>query len=79
MVEWEFVALGVLEFIGRLVCLIPDCNMKVIRCCGLYARRMKAMLQKVLAPLGKERVGLCVRRRRLSALCVVKLGSCGGN
>jgi hypothetical protein len=43
----QFVTLPALEFIGRLVRLIPDKNFKLIRYYGLYSRRTLGVLQKV--------------------------------
>jgi hypothetical protein len=39
------VTFGALEFIGRLVRLVPDRNLKLIRYYGLYSRRTKGKLQ----------------------------------
>jgi hypothetical protein len=38
------VTFGALEFIGRLVRLVPDRNLKLIRYYGLYSRRAKGKL-----------------------------------
>ncbi|MCL1977410.1 MAG: transposase [Candidatus Bathyarchaeota archaeon] len=52
----RFVTLPALEFIGRLVRLIPDKNLKLIRYYGLYSRRTSGRLQKVLTCLSRENV-----------------------
>ena len=44
----QFVTLSALEFIDRLVRLIPDKNLKLIRYYGLYSRRTQGKLQKML-------------------------------
>ena len=51
-----------LEFIGRLVKLIPDKNLKLIRYYGLYSRRTSGKLQKVLTPLSRENVSVKFKR-----------------
>jgi hypothetical protein len=43
-----------LEFIDKLVRLIPDKNLKLVRYYGLYARRTRSKLQKMLTPLSRE-------------------------
>ena len=40
----QFVTLSALEFIGRLVRLIPEKNLKLIRYYGLYSRRTMGSL-----------------------------------
>jgi hypothetical protein len=40
----RFVTLPAFEFIGRLVSLIPEKNLKLIRYCGLYSRRTASKL-----------------------------------
>src|SRR5215469_11904552 len=52
----QFVTLPALEFIERLVRLIPDKNLKLIRYYGLYSRRTLGRLQKVLTCLSREKV-----------------------
>ena len=52
--ERKNVTLSVLEFIGRLVRLIPDRNLKLISYYGLYSRRTKGKLQKMLTALSRE-------------------------
>jgi len=52
---WRSVTFGALDFIGRLVRLIPDRNLTLIRYYGLYSRRAKAKLQKMLTPLSREK------------------------
>ena len=52
----KFVKLSALEFIDRLVNLIPDKNLRLIRYYGLYSRRTQGKLQKVLTPLSREKV-----------------------
>jgi hypothetical protein len=54
----QFVTLPALEFIGRLVSLIPEKNLKLIRYYGLYSRRTMGVLQKVLTPLSREKVSV---------------------
>jgi hypothetical protein len=54
----QFVTLPALEFIGRLVRLIPEKNLKLIRYYGLYSRRTLGVLQKVLTPLSCEKVSV---------------------
>jgi adenylate kinase family enzyme len=51
----ETVAISALEFIDRLVKLIPDRNMKLIRYYGLYARRTRSRIQKILTSLSREK------------------------
>ncbi len=70
-VERKWVTLSAFEFIGRLVRLIPDRNMKIIRYYGLYARRTKARLQKMLTPLSKEKVRYAPKKE------VIKCPECG--
>jgi ribosomal protein S27E len=67
----RFVTLHALEFIDRLVRLIPDKNLKLIRYYGLYSRRTSAKLQKMLTVLSREKV--VVERKRE----VVKCLGCG--
>jgi len=50
----ETVTIPALEFIHRLVKLIPDRNLKLIRYYGLYARRTRSKLQKTLTPLSRD-------------------------
>ena len=69
--ERKFVVLSALEFIGRLVRLIPDRNLKLIRYYGLYSRRTKGKLLKVLTPLSREK-SLIQRKKE-----VVKCPMCG--
>ena len=66
-----FVTLPALEFIDRLVKLIPDKNFKLIRYYGLYSRRTSAKIQKMLTPLIREE-----RRFELKKE-VVKCPKCG--
>ncbi|MBE3143582.1 MAG: transposase [Planctomycetes bacterium] len=54
----KFVTLPALEFIDRLVKLIPDKNLKPIRYYGLYSRRTQGKLQKMLTPLSREKVAV---------------------
>jgi len=49
------VTMPALEFIDRLVKLIPDKNMKLIRYYGLYSRRTMGKLQKILTPLSRQK------------------------
>ena len=66
----KFVTLPALEFIDRLVKLIPDKNLKLIRYYGLYSRRTSAKLQKVLTPLSRERVVISRKREEIKcAIC----------
>jgi hypothetical protein len=51
----KFVSLPALEFIDRLVRLIPDKNFKLIRYYGLYSRRTQGKLLKLLTPLSREK------------------------
>jgi len=51
----ETVTMPAQEFIDRLVKLIPDKNMKLIRYYGLYARRTRNKLQKILTPLSRQK------------------------
>jgi len=51
----EEVEMPAMEFIGRLVKLIPDKNLKLIRYYGLYARRTRNRIQKILTPLSREK------------------------
>jgi acetone carboxylase gamma subunit len=43
-----------LEFIDKLVKLIPDRNFKLTRYYGIYARRTRNKLRKILTPLTKD-------------------------
>ena len=63
--------MSALEFIDRLVSLIPDKNLKLIRYYGLYSRRTSAKLQKMLTPLSREKPNV-VRRKE-----VVVCSKCG--
>jgi hypothetical protein len=63
----QFVTLYAFEFIDRLVKLIPDKNLKLIRYYGLYSRRTSAKLQKVLTPLSREKVP--VVRKKVVVCC----------
>jgi hypothetical protein len=65
------VTFGALEFIGKLVRLIPDRNLKLIRYYGLYSRRTKGKLQKMLTPLSSEKCRV-VRKKE-----VIKCPKCG--
>ena len=67
----QFVTLHAFEFIDRLVRLIPDKNLKLIRYYGLYSRRTMDKLQKVLTPLSHEKVPV-VRKRE-----VIRCSHCG--
>ena len=65
------VTMSALEFIGHLVKLIPDKNLKLIRYYGLYARRTRNNLQKFLTPLSREKPKLQPRKE------LVKCPKCG--
>jgi hypothetical protein len=65
------VMFGALEFIGKLVRLVPDRNLKLIRYYGLYSRRTKGKLQKMLTPLSREKHKV-VRKKE-----VIKCPKCG--
>jgi hypothetical protein len=67
----RFVTLPALEFIERLVSLIPEKNLKLIRYYGLYSRRTLGVLQKVLTPLSRENVPIKFKR------VVVCCSNCG--
>jgi hypothetical protein len=67
----ETIAMSALEFINRLVKLIPDRNMKLIRYYGLYARRTRSRIQKILTPLSREKPKLKPRKEP------VKCPKCG--
>jgi hypothetical protein len=69
--ERKFVTFGALEFIGRLVRLIPDRNLKLIRYYRLYSRRTKGKLLKVLTFLSREK-SLIQRKKE-----VIKCPICG--
>jgi hypothetical protein len=43
-----------LQFIDKLVRLIPDKNLKLVRYYDLYARRIRSTLRKILTPLSRE-------------------------
>jgi len=51
----ETITIPVMEFIDRVVKLIPDKNLKLVRYYGLYARRTRNKLQKILTPLSREK------------------------
>jgi hypothetical protein len=59
----QFITLHAFEFIERLVRLIPDKNLKLIRYYGLYSRRTSSKLQKVLTPLSREKVPVKSKRK----------------
>jgi len=67
----KFVTLSALEFIDRLVRLIPDKNLKLIRYYGLYSRRTQGKLQKMLTPLSREKPSIQRKKE------VVKCPKCG--
>jgi len=67
----KFVTVSALEFIDRLVRLIPDKNLKLIRYYGLYSRRTQGKLQKMLTPLSREKPAVLPKRE------VVKCPRCG--
>jgi len=69
----QFVSLHAFEFIDRLVRLIPDKNLKLIRYYGLYSRRTSARLQKMLTSLSREKVSVKPKRRLFCVLIVVTL------
>ena len=58
----RFVTLHAFEFIDRLVKLIPDKNLKLIRYYGLYSRRSVGRLQKVFTSLSCEKVSVKSKR-----------------
>jgi len=58
----QFVSLHAFEFIDRLVRLIPDKNLKLIRYYGLYSRRTSVKLQKMLTVLSREKVPVKPKR-----------------
>jgi predicted RNA-binding Zn-ribbon protein involved in translation (DUF1610 family) len=68
----RFVTLSALEFIERLVKLIPDKNLKFISYYGLYSRRTASRLQKVLTCLSREKVSV-----RFKGVVVVCCPNCG--
>jgi hypothetical protein len=51
--------------------LIPDRNLKIVRYYGLYARRTKAKLQKMLTPLSREKVRFAPKKE------IIKCPRCG--
>jgi len=51
----QTVTIPALEFIDRLVKLIPDKNMKLVRYYCLYARRTMDKLQKILTHLSRQK------------------------
>ena len=51
----QTLTMPIMEFIDRLVRLIPDKNLKLVRYYGLYARRTRNKLQKILTPLSREK------------------------
>jgi adenylate kinase family enzyme len=61
----KYVTLSALEFIDRLVKLIPDKNLKLIRYYGLYSRRTSARLQKMLTPLSRERIVVARKKEEI--------------
>jgi len=69
--ERKNVTLSVLEFIGRLVRLIPDRNLKLIRYYGLYSRRTRGKLQKMLTALSRE------KRKVMRKKEAIKCPKCG--
>lgn len=61
------ITMSAMEFIGRLVKLIPDKHLKLVRYYGLYARRTRSMLQKFLTPLSREETP--PKRRKEAVIC----------
>jgi len=49
------VTMPAMEFINRLVKLIPDKHLKLVRYYGLYSRRTRSKLQKFLTPLSRQK------------------------
>jgi len=54
-----------LESINRLVKLVPDKNMKLVRYYGLYARRPGNKLQKILTPLSRQKTKIKPRKEQV--------------
>jgi len=67
----ETVTMSAQEFMGHLVRIIPDKNLKLIRYYGLYARRTRSRLQKILTPLSREKPKIQHRKE------LVKCPKCG--
>jgi len=68
----EEITMSAMEFIDRLVKLIPDKNLKLVRYYGLYARRTRSIIQKFLTPLSREKTH---PKRREEAVRCPKCGT----
>jgi hypothetical protein len=76
-VKW-FVVLHVFGFIDCLVWFIPDKNLRLIWCYGLYFRCTAGKFQKVLASLGREKVFVKLKREVICCLnCGYAVGLVG--
>jgi hypothetical protein len=63
----RFVTLHVFEFIDCLVRFIPDKNLKLIRCYGLYSRCTVGVLLESVCSFSREKVS--VVRKRVVVCC----------
>lgn len=63
--EWKVEELSVFEFIGRLVRHIPDEQFKMIRHFGLYSRRIKTMMRKIVNEYQKAARKLLINSRKM--------------
>lgn len=63
--EWEVESLPVETFIGRLVRHIPDKQFKMVRHYGLYSRRIKTVMKKVVAHFQREAKKVLINAREM--------------
>ncbi len=65
--EWKIEELSVEDFIGRLIRHIPDDQFKMIRHYGIYSRRTKKVMKKVVEHFQKE-----IKRLLINAQKIIK-------
>lgn len=63
--DWKVEEVSVETFIGRLIRHIPDEQFKMIRHYGLYSRRIKTLMTKVVAAFQKEMKRLLVNAKKI--------------
>ena len=63
--QWKIEELSVEEFIGRLIRHIPDKQFKMIRHYGIYSRRTKALMKRVVEHFQKEVGKLLINAKRV--------------
>lgn len=64
--EWKAETLPVDTFIGRLVRHIPDKQFKMIRHYGLYSRRIKTIMKKVVKTFQREAKKVLINAREMT-------------